>query len=373
MKSVQMFRDEAVIFVVAGNGGDGCSAFHREKYISRGGPSGGDGGDGGDVVLVADANENSLYRINREYHLRAAHGVQGSSNNRSGANGASLHVKVPVGTQIFDFKHGNCLADLCKDGQSLVVASGGKGGRGNARFASAIRQTPRYSEEGRPGESRKLSLELKLVADVGLLGLPNAGKSTLMNTITASKSKVADYPFTTLDPSLGIVDMKDFGSPLVLASGFLFGSYLGTIIVILTLSLGSTLIYIFANFFFKDLIREKFLNKFKNLETRFRNKELTYMILYRFIGGIPMQLQNLIPCMFSVSTKNFFIGSIIGFFPQAFIFSSLGSGLENQIKKNSEPPSFVELVTSFEIYGPILGFFFLLVLVFVVKNLLKKN
>tara|TARA_Y100000590_G_scaffold331234_2_gene376374 strand:- start:795 stop:1514 length:720 start_codon:yes stop_codon:yes gene_type:complete len=166
---------------------------------------------------------------------------------------------------------------------------------------------------------------------------------------------------------------QGFGSPLVLASGFLFGSYLGTIIVILTLSLGSTLIYIFANFFFKDLIREKFLNKFKNLETRFRNKELTYMILYRFIGGIPMQLQNLIPCMFSVSTKNFFIGSIIGFFPQAFIFSSLGSGLENQIKKNSEPPSFVELVTSFEIYGPILGFFFLLVLVFVVKNLLKKN
>ena len=217
VKSVQMFRDEAVIFVAAGNGGDGCSAFHREKYISRGGPSGGDGGNGGDVVLVADANENSLYRINREYHLRAAHGVQGSSNNRSGANGASLYVKVPVGTQIFDFKHGNCLADLCKDGQSLVVASGGKGGRGNARFASAIRQTPRYSEEGRPGESRKLRLELKLVADVGLLGLPNAGKSTLMNTITSSKSKVADYPFTTLDPSLGIVDMKDFGSPLVLA------------------------------------------------------------------------------------------------------------------------------------------------------------
>ena len=216
-KSVQMFRDEAVILVAAGNGGDGCSAFHREKYISRGGPSGGDGGAGGDVVLVADANENSLYRINREYHLRAEHGTQGSSNNRSGAKGASLQVKVPVGTQIFDFERGNCLADLNEGGQSLVVASGGKGGRGNARFASAVRQTPRYAEEGRAGESRKLRLELKLVADVGLLGLPNAGKSTLMNTITASKSKVADYPFTTLDPSLGIVDMKDFGSPLVLA------------------------------------------------------------------------------------------------------------------------------------------------------------
>tara|TARA_B100000427_G_scaffold238175_1_gene201091 strand:- start:252 stop:971 length:720 start_codon:yes stop_codon:yes gene_type:complete len=167
--------------------------------------------------------------------------------------------------------------------------------------------------------------------------------------------------------------VQGFGSPLVLASGFLFGAYLGTLVVAITLSFGSTLIYIFANFFFKDFIKDKFLNKFKNLENRFKNKELTYMIIYRLIGGIPMQLQNLIPCMFSVSVKNFFIGSLVGFLPQSFIFSSLGSGLENQIEKNTEPPSFIELITSFEIYAPIIGFAFLLLLVFILKNIFYKN
>ena len=167
--------------------------------------------------------------------------------------------------------------------------------------------------------------------------------------------------------------LQGFGSPLVLASGFLFGPYLGTIIAVISVTFGSTLIYIFANFFFKDLIRKKFLNKFKNLENRFKNNELTYMIIYRIIGGIPLQIHNLLPCMFSVSIKSFFIGSIIGFIPQAFIFASLGSGLENQIEKNIEPPSFNELVTSYEIYGPIFGFLFLLVLVFILKNLFHKN
>ena len=169
------------------------------------------------------------------------------------------------------------------------------------------------------------------------------------------------------------VFLQGFGSPLILASGFLFGSYIGTIVVVIALSLGATLIYILANFFFKDLIREKFLNKFNNLENRFKKKELTYMIIYRVIGGIPFQLSNLIPCMFSVRAKNFFIGSIIGMIPQAFIFSSLGAGLENQIRKNIEPPSIIELITSFEIYAPILGFFFLLIFIFVIKNLFYKN
>ena len=174
---------------------------------------------------------------------------------------------------------------------------------------------------------------------------------------------------------LGIVwiFLQGFASPLVLASGFLFGSYIGTIVVVIALSLGATLIYILANFFFKDLIREKFLNKFNNLENRFKKKELTYMIIYRVIGGIPFQLSNLIPCMFSVRVKNFFIGSIIGMTPQAFILTSLGAGLENQIRKNIEPPSIIELITSFEIYAPILGFFFLLIFIFVIKNLFYKN
>ena len=174
---------------------------------------------------------------------------------------------------------------------------------------------------------------------------------------------------------LGIVwiFLQGFASPLVLASGFLFGSYIGTIVVVIALSLGATLIYILANFFFKDLIREKFLNKFNNLENRFKKRELTYMIAYRFIGGIPLQIQNLLPCMFSVSVKNYLIGTIIGFIPQMFILASLGSGLENQIEKNIEAPSFIDLVTSFEIYAPILGFFILLLFVFVLKNLFYKN
>ncbi len=167
--------------------------------------------------------------------------------------------------------------------------------------------------------------------------------------------------------------LQGFGSPLILASGFLFGSYLGTIIVIICLSFGATLIYIFANFFFKDLIREKFLNKFKNLENRFRKKELTFMIIYRIIGGIPFQLSNLIPCMFSVSVRNFFLGTIIGIIPQAFIMASLGAGLESQIEKNIEPPSISELITSFEIYSPILAFLFLLILVFILKNFFYKK
>ena len=174
---------------------------------------------------------------------------------------------------------------------------------------------------------------------------------------------------------LGIawVFLQGFGSPLVLASGFLFGSYIGTIVVVIALSFGATLIYILANFFFKNLIREKFLNKFNNLENRFKKKELTYMIIYRVIGGIPFQISNLIPCMFSVRVKNFFIGTILGLIPQAFVIASLGAGLENQIRKNIEPPSIIELIASFEIYAPILGFIFLLILVFVLKNLFYKN
>tara|TARA_B100001123_G_C14890447_1_gene859654 strand:- start:33 stop:752 length:720 start_codon:yes stop_codon:yes gene_type:complete len=167
--------------------------------------------------------------------------------------------------------------------------------------------------------------------------------------------------------------LQGFGSPLMLASGFLFGSYLGTIIVITCMSIGATLIYIFANFFLKDLIKEKFLNKFKNLENRFKKKELTYMIIYRFIGGIPFQISNLIPCMFSVSIKNFFLGTIIGIVPQAFIVSSLGAGLENQVGKNTELPSIVELISSSEIYLPILGFLFLIILILVLKNFFYKN
>ena len=174
---------------------------------------------------------------------------------------------------------------------------------------------------------------------------------------------------------LGIlwIVVQGFASPLVLASGFLFGSYLGTIIIVTTLSIGATLIYILANFFFKDLIKGKFIGRFKNLESRFKKRELVFMIIYRVIGGIPFQISNLIPCMFSVSVKNFFLGSIIGMIPQAFIVSSLGAGLESQIEKNNEPPSITEFIVSPEIYWPVLAFLFLLILVFVLKNFFYKN
>ena len=174
---------------------------------------------------------------------------------------------------------------------------------------------------------------------------------------------------------LGIlwIVVQGFASPLVLASGFLFGSYLGTIIIVTTLSIGATLIYILANFFFKDLIKEKFIGRFKNLESRFKKRELVFMIIYRVIGGIPFQISNLIPCMFSVSVKNFFLGSMIGMIPQAFIVSSLGAGLEKQIEKNIKPPSIIDFITSPEIYWPILAFLFLLILVFAIKNLFYKN
>ncbi len=172
---------------------------------------------------------------------------------------------------------------------------------------------------------------------------------------------------------LWISVLLGFGSPLVLASGFLFGVYFGTIIAVITLSLGASLTYIIANYFFKDLIKEKFSNKFKFLEEKIKSNEFFVIFCLRVIGGTPLQLQNLLPVFFNVKLKNYFFGSLSGFLPQAFVFSSLGSGLENQIKKNIDPPSLLELITSYEIYGPIIAFFFLLILAFIARKLFFKN
>jgi GTPase len=224
-----MFRDEAVMIAHAGDGGSGCRSFHREKYINLGGPDGGDGGRGGDVTLLASVQENSLYRVSRNFHARASDGQPGGSNNRSGRSGESVTVVVPVGTLIYDFERGNLLADLTTEGACVVVAAGGKPGRGNARFATSVNQAPVRTEKGMEGEVRKLRLELKLVADVGLLGLPNAGKSTFMRRVTAARPRVADYPFTTLNPSLGILDLGDGDRHLVIADipGLIEGAHEG--------------------------------------------------------------------------------------------------------------------------------------------------
>jgi len=204
------FIDEAIICTRSGRGGDGCVSFRREKYVPKGGPDGGDGGDGGGVFLVADAQMSTLVDFTGHHHWTAGNGRPGEGANRTGKNGADEFIRVPAGTLVYDRDTGALLRDLTLDGDRVCVARGGKGGRGNTRFATSTHQTPREWDPGEPGEERWLRLELKLIADVGVVGLPNAGKSTLLSRVSRAKPKIADYPFTTLVPNLGIVDLKGF-------------------------------------------------------------------------------------------------------------------------------------------------------------------
>ena len=205
-----MFLDRVKIKVKAGNGGDGVTAFRREKFVPRGGPSGGDGGVGGSVWLEATEGLNTLLHLRYNPEHKAERGRHGEGSNRSGKDGDDAIVKVPVGTQVFDPETNELLFDFTEPEQRYLAAKGGKGGWGNAHFATSTRQAPKYHYDGRPGGEKELQLELKLIADVGLVGYPNAGKSTLISVISAAKPKIADYPFTTLEPNLGVVDMGDF-------------------------------------------------------------------------------------------------------------------------------------------------------------------
>jgi GTP-binding protein len=205
-----MFIDRAKIHVQGGDGGNGVTAFRREKFVPRGGPSGGDGGRGGDVVLVADASLNTLLHLRYNPRHVAQRGSHGEGSNRSGHTGEDLVVRVPVGTQIFDATTGDLLHDLSHDGDRWLAARGGRGGFGNAHFTTSTNRAPRYHQNGSKGEELELQLELKLLADIGLVGFPNAGKSTFISTVSAARPKIADYPFTTLEPHLGVVDLGDF-------------------------------------------------------------------------------------------------------------------------------------------------------------------
>ncbi len=209
-KSRKFFVDEVDIVVFAGDGGNGCVSFRREKYVPKGGPDGGDGGSGGSAILAADTSLNSLHHLAGKHHHRAQRGGHGMGKNRHGKNGADVVIRVPPGTLVHDATHGTLLKDLDGSGQSVCVARGGKGGRGNARFKSPVNQAPRECEQGQAGQQRHLHLELKLIADVALVGLPNAGKSTLLSRLSSAKPKIASYPFTTLTPSLGVVELDGY-------------------------------------------------------------------------------------------------------------------------------------------------------------------
>lgn len=222
------FIDEAKVFVKSGKGGDGCVSFRREKYVPKGGPNGGDGGNGGDVVIVANSQLSSLLDTKYRKHYNAKNGENGRGKDQHGKSAPDLVIQVPLGTIVKKVADGELLGDLTEDGERLIVAKGGRGGKGNSRFTSATNQTPRFATEGKDGEEFEILLELKILADVGILGFPNAGKSTFISKISAARPKIADYPFTTLVPNLGVVEYGEFKS-FVLADipGIIEGAHEG--------------------------------------------------------------------------------------------------------------------------------------------------
>jgi len=223
------FIDEAMITVQSGSGGKGCVSFRREKFIPRGGPDGGDGGKGGDIILITTSRKRTLYHFKFQKHFKAENGAHGQGKQKTGKNGRNLTIELPPGTLVIDADTGHLIKDLVDTGETFVILKGGRGGQGNTKFKTSTHRTPRFAQHGEPGETRKLKLELKLLADVGIIGLPNAGKSTLIAAISSARPKIANYPFTTLTPSLGVVQ-TNWAEPFVVADipGLIKGAHQGT-------------------------------------------------------------------------------------------------------------------------------------------------
>jgi len=223
------FIDEAMITVQSGDGGKGCLSFRREKFIPRGGPDGGDGGKGGDIILSTTSRKRTLYQFRYQRHFKAKNGAHGQGKQKTGKKGRSLTIELPPGTLVIDADTGHLIKDLVDTGETIVILKGGRGGQGNTRFKTSTHRTPRFAQPGETGETRTLKLELKLLADVGIIGLPNAGKSTLIAAISSARPKIANYPFTTLTPSLGVVQ-TDWAEPFVVADipGLIKGAHQGT-------------------------------------------------------------------------------------------------------------------------------------------------
>lgn len=223
------FIDEATILVQSGNGGQGCVSFRRERFVPKGGPDGGDGGRGGDVILLASPQRSTLYHFTFQRQYKAGNGRPGQGRRKTGKDGEDLIIEVPPGTLVINAESGELITDLTRSGETVTVARGGRGGQGNTRFKTSTHQTPRFAQPGEPGESLSLKLELKLLADVGIMGFPNAGKSTLISALSAARPKIADYPFTTLHPNLGVVHPPWGGEPFVVADvpGLIEGAHSG--------------------------------------------------------------------------------------------------------------------------------------------------
>jgi GTPase len=223
------FIDEAIITVQSGSGGRGCVSFRREKFVPRGGPDGGDGGKGGDVVLATTLRKRTLYQFRYQRNFKAKNGAHGQGKQKTGKNGQDLIIEIPPGTLVTDAETGQITKDFVDPGETLIIAKGGRGGQGNTKFKTSTHRTPRFAQPGEPGETKTFQLELKLLADVGIIGLPNAGKSTLISSVSSARPKIGDYPFTTLSPTLGVV-RTDWGEPFVIADipGLIEGAHKGT-------------------------------------------------------------------------------------------------------------------------------------------------